>query len=180
VSQLKDHYKTLQVDPEADTDVITAAYRVLARRLHPDKDYTGVDEYRMSELNRAYAVLRDPAKRRAYDTERTLMQPVGPGRGAAEDDVRGNAAVPRTGGLGARWMAHEDAKSRRVASSTRARTATAPTAGDEPVRLPFGRYAGMTIREIAAVDTDYLRWLGRHSSGLRFRRDIERILKTSL
>jgi uncharacterized protein (DUF3820 family) len=48
------------------------------------------------------------------------------------------------------------------------------------VRLPFGRYAGMTIREIAAVDTDYLRWLGRHSSGLRFRRDIERILKTSL
>jgi curved DNA-binding protein CbpA len=180
VSQLKDHYKTLQVDPEADADVITAAYRALARRLHPDKDYTGIDEYRMSELNRAHAVLRDPAKRREYDAERTLMRPMGPGRGAAEDDLSVNAAVPRTGGLAARWMAHEDAKGRGVAPSTRARTATALTADDEPVRLPFGRYAGMTLREIAAADTDYLRWLGRHSSGLRFRRDIERILKTSL
>jgi hypothetical protein len=76
-------------------------------------------------------------------------------------------------------MAHEDAKGRGVAPSARARTVSAPTA-DEPVRLPFGRYAGMTLREISAVDTDYLRWLGRHSSGLRYRREIERILKVPL
>ena len=179
VSQLKDHYKTLQVDPEADADVITAAYRALARRLHPDRDYTGIDEYRMSELNRAYAVLRDPDKRKQYDADRILMQPMGPGYASSEQGVPAEAVAARAGGLAARWMAHEDAKGRGVAPSARARTVSAPTA-DEPVRLPFGRYAGMTLREISAVDTDYLRWLGRHSSGLRYRRDIERILRVPL
>ena len=31
-----DPYKTLQVDPEADADVIQAAYRRLAQKFHPD------------------------------------------------------------------------------------------------------------------------------------------------
>jgi hypothetical protein len=35
----------------------------------------------------------------------------------------------------------------------------------------------MTLREIAAQDTEYLRWLSRHSSGLRFRHEIDRILR---
>ena len=33
---LADPYKTLQVDPEAEDEVIAAAYRRLARKYHPD------------------------------------------------------------------------------------------------------------------------------------------------
>lgn len=64
----RDAYRVLQVDAEADPDVIAAAYRVLARKLHPDAG--GADAARMAELARAYAVLRDPVRRQAYDRER--------------------------------------------------------------------------------------------------------------
>ena len=61
----KSYYKLLQVDPSADADVIAAAHRVLARRLHPETDFTGIDEYRAKELERALRVLSDPDQRRA-------------------------------------------------------------------------------------------------------------------
>ena len=156
MSQPLDYYRVLQVDSEADAEVITAAYRVLARRLHPDRDLTGVHEFRMAELNRAYGVLRDPDQRRQYDAERTLMATVGPG-------AEGDAA--RRGGLAARWNAGPTAE-----ASVQDGTDPSET------RLGFGRYAGMTLREIGARDTEYLRWLSRHSSGLRYRSEIERIL----
>ena len=43
-------------------------------------------------------------------------------------------------------------------------------------RLEQGRYAGWTLRDLAAHDPDYLRWLSRHASGLRYRSEIVRIL----
>ena len=42
--------------------------------------------------------------------------------------------------------------------------------------IDFGRYAGWTISQLARHDPDYLRWLSRHSSGIRFRRQIEAAL----
>jgi hypothetical protein len=42
--------------------------------------------------------------------------------------------------------------------------------------LDFGRYAGWSIRDLARHDPDYLRWLCRHSSGIRFREAIARVL----
>jgi curved DNA-binding protein CbpA len=39
-------------------------------------------------------------------------------------------------------------------------------------RLSFGRYAGWTLRDLARQDPDYLRWLSRHSSGVRYRTEI--------
>ena len=91
----RDAYRTLHVDPEADPDVIAAAYRVLARKLHPDAG--GDDASRMAELTRAFAVLRDPARRLAYDRERrgmgrarvapaTVPPPPGPERDGAQLD----------------------------------------------------------------------------------------------
>ncbi len=152
-----DYYRVLQVDPEADAEIITAAFRVLARRLHPDRDSSGVEEYRMAELNRAYAVLRDPAKRQQYDAARTLMQPMGPG----------TDGPPRRGGLAARWNGDAGAE-----------TSVQSDPAANETRLNFGRYAGMTRREISRQDSEYLRWLSRHSSGLRFRSEIERILRS--
>ncbi len=51
----------------------------------------------------------------------------------------------------------------------------APTPGT----LDFGRYRGWTIARLAREDPDYLRWLSRHSSGIRFRPEIERALATT-
>lgn len=45
-----------------------------------------------------------------------------------------------------------------------------------PAVLDFGRYAGWSIADLARHDPDYLRWLCRHSSGLRFRDAIARVL----
>ena len=42
--------------------------------------------------------------------------------------------------------------------------------------IDFGRYAGMTLRQIARVEPGYLEWLRRHSSGLRYRQQIDEVL----
>jgi curved DNA-binding protein CbpA len=64
-----DVYKVLQVDPEADYDVIRAAYRVLAARHHPD---AGGSAQRMAELNAAWNIVSNPSARAAYDRELRL------------------------------------------------------------------------------------------------------------
>ena len=70
----RDPYRILQVHPEADPDVIKAAYRVLARKLHPDgragSPLGPAAERKMAELNWAYGVLRSAEARTAYDRER--------------------------------------------------------------------------------------------------------------
>jgi curved DNA-binding protein CbpA len=66
--------------------------------------------------------------------------------------------------------------------SSAAAAAVAPGTAPMPMRVSdgpkvdFGRYAGWSIRDLARQDPDYLRWLGRHSSGVRFRTEIYRIL----
>jgi DnaJ-class molecular chaperone len=45
-------------------------------------------------------------------------------------------------------------------------------------RLTFGRYTGWALRDLARRDPDYLSWLSRHSSGLRYRTEIYQILRT--
>jgi len=65
--ELPELYRVLQVDPTADPDVVQAAYRVLARKLHPD--LVG-DEEGMKVLNAAWEVLRDPQRRARYDRDR--------------------------------------------------------------------------------------------------------------
>ncbi len=67
-----DHYQTLGVMPEAEQIVITAAYRALASRYHPDRWKGDKDEATrmMSKINVAYGVLGDPEKRKAYDASR--------------------------------------------------------------------------------------------------------------
>ncbi|MGH9229727.1 MAG: J domain-containing protein [Acidimicrobiales bacterium] len=70
-----DHYEWLGVDPASGDGDIRAAYVALARRFHPDQ-HPGAraDELArlarvMARINEAYAVLRDPPRRRAYDAE---------------------------------------------------------------------------------------------------------------
>jgi curved DNA-binding protein CbpA len=78
-----DAYKTLQVDPEADPEVIQAAYRRLAQKFHPDVAGAASAE-RMASINTAWEILRDPERRAAYD--RARASDVGGGGGAAGGD----------------------------------------------------------------------------------------------
>lgn len=68
-----DLYEILGVLPSAEDIVITAAYRVLAQRYHPDRWAGPPDEAheRMAAINRAYETLKDSARRAAYDAQRT-------------------------------------------------------------------------------------------------------------
>lgn len=65
------HYQRLGLTPAASTDEVRAAYHALAKRLHPDLAGSDAErhlaERRMREINEAWNVLRDPARRRAYD-----------------------------------------------------------------------------------------------------------------
>lgn len=136
-----DAYRVLQVDPSAEQAVIQAAYRVLARKFHPDGDEP--DAHRMAALNRAYGELRDPERRRRYDVRRAMArpQPIPVAEPSPRVDIWSSRKPPL-----------------------------------EPAVLDFGRYAGWRIADLARHDPDYLRWLCRHSSGLRFREAIARAL----
>jgi curved DNA-binding protein len=67
--EFKDYYKTLGLGREATQDDIRKAFRKLAREYHPDvaKDKKSAEE-KFKEINEAYEVLGDPAKRKKYDT----------------------------------------------------------------------------------------------------------------
>jgi molecular chaperone DnaJ len=65
-------YAVLGVDPEADTATIRRAYRVLARRHHPD---FGGDTQQMVVLNDAWHVLRDPERRARYNQQLRRARP---------------------------------------------------------------------------------------------------------
>ena len=65
-----DLYDRLQVQRTADSSAIEVAYKRLARRLHPDVNGSADATEMMQKLNEAYAVLRDPDRRAAYDRQR--------------------------------------------------------------------------------------------------------------
>ncbi|MFC1994892.1 J domain-containing protein [Chloroflexota bacterium] len=60
-------YTLLGVSSDASQSEIRAAYRYLAKQYHPDINPSAEASARMSEINQAYSILSDPAKRAAYD-----------------------------------------------------------------------------------------------------------------
>ncbi|HET6379649.1 MAG TPA: DnaJ domain-containing protein [candidate division Zixibacteria bacterium] len=146
-----DLYRILQVAPDCDPEVIEAAYRALRAKLDPAHDVTGVHEVRQKELDRAYRILGDPGQRRAYDGRRAAgMVAVGPG-----PDEPGAVSVTLSDRLAASAIDRQEAGH---------------------MTIDFGRYAGWRLADLVQVDPDYLRWLSRHSSGIRYRGAILRLL----
>ena len=98
--QFRDYYETLGVPKTATADDIRKAFRKLARKYHPDvaKDKKTAEE-KFKQINEAYEVLSDPAKRAKFDRLGADWQQYGqgaPGGGAG----RAGGGVRRSGGGG--------------------------------------------------------------------------------
>jgi DnaJ-class molecular chaperone len=66
--EFKDYYSTLGVAKSASQKEIKQAFRKLARKYHPDVNPGDKSaEAKFKEVNEAYEVLGDPAKRKKYD-----------------------------------------------------------------------------------------------------------------
>jgi curved DNA-binding protein CbpA len=67
---MKDYYQILQIDPEANLEVMNNAYRTLVRQYHPDLYHTHRKDQmneKMQEINEAYNILSNPITRQQYD-----------------------------------------------------------------------------------------------------------------
>jgi DnaJ-domain-containing protein 1 len=65
--RMPDYYKLLGVSPEASVEEIHKAYRVLARKYHPDVCHEEGAQQRFCAINDAHDTLGEPEKRAAYD-----------------------------------------------------------------------------------------------------------------
>lgn len=88
-----DLYKTLQVDPEAEAEVIAVAYKRLASKYHPDVNPSPDSGRRMRDLNAAFEVLSDPDRRARYDVTRS--------RTSSRGRARSSEPSPASSGVGA-------------------------------------------------------------------------------
>jgi curved DNA-binding protein len=69
------HYNTLGVAQDASTDEIKKSYRKLASVHHPDRE--GGDTAKFQEIQAAYSILSDAAKRAEYDRQLANPNPSG-------------------------------------------------------------------------------------------------------
>lgn len=194
-SAATDPYKILQVDPEAEDEVITAAYRRLARKYHPDVAPDPESATRMAAINAAFEVIGEPGKRRAFDDDRARREvaaamaeaapaastPAAPpsptaGRSAsAPGPAREPETVSRDWSSGRSSVGGGYDASMRQADGTGA--AGAPPGRPSGSVLNFGRYVGWSLGEIARNDIDYIEWLDRTPIGRPFRDEIDGILR---
>src|SRR4051812_8602755 len=99
----KYYYSTLSVSKTASEKEIKQAYRKLARKHHPDVNPGDASaETRFKEINEAYEVLGDPAKRKKYDelgANWRAYEQAGAAQGGGFDPSQ-------FGGAGGGWNAH--------------------------------------------------------------------------
>jgi len=86
-----DPYAVLGVAPQATAPEIHHAYRVLARRFHPDANRDGRAAALFAQVSKAYEVLGDIDRRRAYDLQRAVT--TGPRATRVAPGPTGNVAV---------------------------------------------------------------------------------------
>lgn len=109
------HYELLQIEEDATTDEIRAAWRRLARQHHPDRNPgCPVSDATMRALNQARDVLCDPAARADYD--RRLCAP-SPRKKVSPDWQR--RTVERTSSGPLAWRSGQHSKARNTDPITR-------------------------------------------------------------
>lgn len=69
---MKNYYEILEVDVKASKEIIEKAYKVLAKKYHPDtqsEDKKDWAEAQFKEINEAYEILSNAELRKNYDVE---------------------------------------------------------------------------------------------------------------
>ena len=187
-----DPYKTLQVDPEADVEVIQAAYRRLAQKYHPDLAADPAAKARMVAINNAWGVLRDPAARAALDDARAAAaRRAEAARTAtpASSAAAAGSAPPGPASVGAdgpssNWTSGRSSTGGGYDPTTmRARegfgAAGPPPGNPSGSVMNFGRFAGWSLGEIARRDIEYVEWLERMPIGRPYREEIDVLLRAA-
>ena len=169
----RDPYAVLGVASTATADEVAAAYRTQARRHHPDVSVELDAERRMAEINAAWSLLRDPARRAAWDRANGVGPVQAPAtvRPATPRAPVNGAAAPTTHRPG---TAPGSATWRRGPHGEGA--AGPPPGSPRGSVLPFGRHIGWSVGEIARVDPGYLAWLRARREGEPYREEIDRFL----
>lgn len=190
-----DPYKVLQVDHEAEDEVIQAAYRRLARKYHPDLAATPEAAERMSAINAAWEMVGTPEARRAYDEGRaraaagTPAESAPPGSRPTAPPPPSPTAQPRPAQppppdvVSRDWTSGRSTQGGGFDESMRAAEGFG-AAGPPPGRpsgtvLNFGRYAGWSLGEVARHDIEYIEWLDRAPIGRNYRAELDEILRRS-
>jgi curved DNA-binding protein CbpA len=185
-------YEIMMLHPTATTDVVNAVYRTLAKQYHPDHaGAAGVEK--MAQLNEAYAILKDEAKRARYDE---ILEAEAQTRSAAVPRSRTAATshdlVAAAAGTEYSRQSMPGATNLKFEAGTwSVRPPTEPTpppttfgdAGPPPSYLPargtvisFGRYRGWTVSQVAAYDRNYVEWLSRTMAGRTYRAELSAAL----
>jgi curved DNA-binding protein CbpA len=161
----KTYYQILMVDQAADADIMAVVHRRLAQRYHPDVDPSDEARQRMTEINQAWQVLRDPEKRATYDRELATRRD----RRSSDRYIRRTPATPPS----------EPAAGNVPPAGARPAPESAYGEAGPPPRgiargsvLEFGRYKGWSIGQVATHDPDFLEWLQRSPSGRQYRAEI--------
>ena len=191
-----DPYKVLQVDHEAEDEVIQAAYRRLARKYHPDLAATPEAAERMSAINAAWEMVGTLDARRAYDEGRARAAAGTPAEGATPATTGSTAPPPSSPTAPPRpaqppppdvvsrdWTSGRSTQGGGFDESMRAAEGFG-AAGPPPGRpsgtvLNFGRYAGWSLGEVARHDIEYIEWLDRAPIGRNYRAELDEILRRS-
>ncbi len=191
---VKDYYAVLGVAEGASEEEIKKAYRKLARRYHPDRNPNDHEaEERFKEIQEAYEVLTDEARRREYDRLRKapfagrafggapFAEPFGPAPGGFERGFGGSAfdfGEPGFGGvhdLFSRFFGGEEPfaeplrrrrarPGRDVRAVVRLTFEEALRGGTQLLTLPDGETVRVTVPEGATSGTT-IRLRGRGERG---------------
>jgi curved DNA-binding protein CbpA len=205
VADPTDPYKVLQVDPEAEDEVVHAAYRRLARKYHPDLAAGPEAAARMLAINAAWDLIGEPDRRAAFERERARRaRPVRadaseasaapaqprpaqprPAQPTRAQPTRAQPPPPPPPETVSRdWTSGRstvgggyDPSSMRAPEGHGA--AGPPPGNPSGSVLTFGRYAGWSLGEVARHDLEFLEWLDRAPIGRQYRDEIDQILRRS-
>lgn len=142
------YYKTLMLAEIADAEIISAVYRKLAQRYHPDRDPSAEAARRMAEINEAHEVLSDSVKRAEYDRWLASRRD----RRQSDKLIRQQGEIPFA-------------------------EAGVPVGPPQGSVLEFGRYRGWTLGQIKRRDPEFLEWLMRVPAGRQYRDEIGQMLR---
>lgn len=137
---MENHYAVLGLPSSATIDEIRRAYRILARRYHPDVNPGGTSEEKFKKVAEAYGVLSDIEKRKQYDLELEQAESNRSTRSRAFSEYARAARYAKTKEAAARRAA--DAyrpKNKRSASETRGSKAPPPEETMSPIFKVFSK-----------------------------------------